>query len=58
MSSSKRTPTFLEEIDARQNDVLDQLDELNGRVERLIDGWLNNRIGPSQAATERQLLDG
>ena len=29
-------PTLLDELDARQNDVLNQLDDLNGRVERLL----------------------
>ncbi len=29
-------PTLLDELDARQNDVLDQLDELNRRIELLL----------------------
>lgn len=28
--------TLIDELDARQNEVLDQLDELNGRVEQLL----------------------
>lgn len=28
--------TLLDELDARQNDVLDQLDELNRRIEQLL----------------------
>ncbi len=34
--SDQPAPTLLQEIDARQNEVIDQLDELNARVEELL----------------------
>jgi hypothetical protein len=35
--------TLLEELDARQDEVLDQLDELNLRVESVLKEWLGGR---------------
>jgi len=40
----ERPTTFLEEIDARQSNVLERLDELNDRVEQIIEGWLSGRM--------------
>lgn len=34
-------PTFLEELDARQNEVLEQLDDLNRKVEQLVQSWMS-----------------
>lgn len=36
VSPSAPAPTLLEELDARQDDVLQQLDELNRRLEALL----------------------
>jgi hypothetical protein len=36
MTDSSARPSLLEELDARQNDVLQQLDDLNLRIERLL----------------------
>ena len=33
------TPSLLEELDAKQNEVLDQLEALNGRIEAVIHEW-------------------
>jgi len=35
-SASTSSQSLLEELDARQNEVLDQLDELNARLERVL----------------------
>lgn len=45
-------PTLLDELDARQNDVLNQLDELNGRVERLLREF--SQPSPTRSPDERQ----
>lgn len=34
--ASTSSQSLLEELDARQNEVLDQLDELNAQVERVL----------------------
>jgi len=31
--------SLLEELDARQNELLDELDRLNGQIERVIAEW-------------------
>jgi len=36
MLSTSETQSFIEDIDARQNDVLAQLDDLNEQIERLL----------------------
>lgn len=35
-----RAATLIEEVDARQNAVLDQLDDLNAEIESVIAYWL------------------
>ena len=44
-----RQPTFLEEIDARQNDVLERLDDLNQKVEQIIQNWMSGRAKAGHA---------
>jgi hypothetical protein len=41
-----RPPTFLDELDERQDDVLRQLDELNVRIEALLIDWAPLRDPP------------
>ena len=36
MSASISSQSLLEELDARQNEVLEQLDALNSRIERVL----------------------
>jgi hypothetical protein len=35
-TASTSSQSLLEELDARQNEILDQLDELNARIERVL----------------------
>ena len=35
-TASNSSQSLLEELDARQNEILDQLDELNARIERVL----------------------
>ena len=42
--------SLLEELDARQDELLDDLDRLNGRIERVIGEWTKLR-----AAEERDM---
>lgn len=42
--------SLLEELDARQNELLDELDRLNSQIERVIAEWTTSR-----AADERSL---
>lgn len=44
-SPTHHEPTLLEELEMRQNEVLDQLDELNRRVECLLNECLQTRGG-------------
>ena len=39
MSNDAPRVSLLEEIDARQNELLDELERLNGRIERVITEW-------------------
>lgn len=34
--------TLLEELDARQDEVIGQLDELNEQIEEVLEGWNGN----------------
>lgn len=46
MDGNEPNPSLLlEDIDARQNEVLSELDELNARVEQLLARCLANRLG-------------
>jgi hypothetical protein len=40
---SQRTATFLDDLEAEQDDVLAQLDELNLRIEDLLRQWTGRR---------------
>lgn len=39
-TASTSSQSLLEELDARQNEILDQLDELNARIERVLKEFL------------------
>ena len=39
MSSEAPVLSFLEELDARQNELLDELERLNSRIEQVIAEW-------------------
>jgi hypothetical protein len=43
MSDKVTEPTLLEELDRRQNQVLDELESLNLRIESLLDEYLGQR---------------
>jgi hypothetical protein len=45
MPSPFEQRTLLDELDARQNEVLSQLDDLNQRIESLLSEWLAGRNG-------------
>ncbi len=40
MSDSEVTNNLLSELDARQDQVMRDLDELNGRIEQLMRSWM------------------
>lgn len=44
---SHREPTFLEELELRQDEVLDQLDDLERRVESLLNEYVQTRSSSS-----------
>lgn len=50
MTSTSPAPTLLEELDARQNEVLRQLDGLNQRIEDLLRQH-GARVTPPPAST-------
>jgi len=39
--------TLIDELDARQNEVLDQLDKLNGRLELLLGEYTSRWVTPA-----------
>jgi len=39
MSNEAPALSFLEELDARQNELLDELERLNNRIEQVISEW-------------------
>ncbi|MEQ8786946.1 MAG: hypothetical protein RIC55_11630 [Pirellulaceae bacterium] len=43
MQTPDRSPTFLEELETRQDDAIAQLDELNLRIEQLLRQWTGQR---------------
>ncbi len=45
--------TFLDEVDTRQNDVLRQLDELNHRIELLLDEFTKPAAAEAQGPVEK-----
>jgi len=51
MSNTSSPQSHLDEIDARQDDVLRQLDELNVRVEGLIKEWTAARHAGDEVET-------
>ena len=50
MSELPQETSLLAELDRRQNEVLSQLDELNGKVEHLLQECLAARSAELQAA--------
>ena len=50
MSEPVRETSLLEELDQRQNQVLDELERLNLRLESLLDEYLGKRKAASPAA--------
>ena len=48
-------PTLLDELDARQDEVLAQLDELNTRIETLIGQWTQARKSDGDPAESGDL---
>jgi uncharacterized protein YdcH (DUF465 family) len=52
MSNEAPVLSFLEELDARQNDLLDELDRLNNRIEQVIAEW-GSGSGMEESQTPR-----
>jgi hypothetical protein len=52
MPNDTAAVSLLEELDARQNELLDELDRLNGQIERVIAEWTTLRTtgDPSKQA--------
>lgn len=50
MTEAERTQTTLDDIDARQDEVLERLEALNCRVERLLSDWRPDRTLPRTSA--------
>src|SRR5947209_13753506 len=55
MTNEVPAVSLLEELDARQNELLDELERLNGRIERVIAEWtilraVEERDMPARAA--------
>lgn len=48
MSDAASEQSLLEDLDARQDQILEALDELNARVERLLNECLSGREEPRQ----------
>ena len=44
MSSEAPALSFLEELDARQNELLDELERLNSRIEQVIAEWSSYKV--------------
>jgi hypothetical protein len=44
---AQRPATFLDELEAKQDEVIAQLDELNLRIEQLLTQWTGRRDGES-----------
>lgn len=45
---NQRPPTFLDELEAKQDEVLTQLDDLNLRIERLLNQWTGRKEAEPQ----------
>jgi hypothetical protein len=45
--------SLLEELDSRQNELLDELDKLNGQIERVIAEWTTARAAGDGEALAR-----
>jgi len=51
-TASSSSQSLLEELDTRQNEILDQLDELNARIERVLKECLPAKEPGLRIATE------
>ncbi|MGI8979168.1 MAG: hypothetical protein ACR2FY_08080 [Pirellulaceae bacterium] len=51
-TASTPSQSLLEELDARQNEILDQLDELNARIERVLKECLPTKEPRLRLASE------
>ena len=54
MTEAERTHSTLEDIDARQDEVLERLEALNSRVERLLSDWRPDRAASKTAPAKEQ----
>ena len=52
MSNEAPRVSLLEELDGRQNKLLDELERLNGRIERVIAEWTAWRPAIAEPAKE------
>ncbi len=48
MPNETPAASLLEELDARQNALLDELERLNGQIERVIAEWTKERVTTSE----------
>ena len=51
-TASNSSQSLLEELDARQNEILDQLEELNARIERVLKDCMPAKEPQLRIATE------
>jgi regulator of replication initiation timing len=51
MPETATSPTLLDELDERQDEVLAQLDQLNARIEKLLEEYTHTRLHELSAAT-------
>ena len=49
--------TLLDELDARQDEVLGQLDELNEQIEGVLEGWTGSLTEPEHDEDEEEESD-
>ena len=50
--SEPNDDTLLEELDARQDEVMGQLDELNEHIEEVLEDWTGEPAEPAEPADE------
>ena len=53
MDSPERPESLLDQIEARQDDVIAQLDELNARAESLLREWTTDRKADPPAESKQ-----
>jgi len=52
MCNDAPAASLLEELDARQNELLDELDRLNGKIERVIAEWTTGSAQVSESLSK------